>query len=495
MKYTVTSADCTQLKAKCLVVGVYGDGSLPPGTERVDQAAGGAVKRVVKNRDIDGKTGSALLITETGSLTAERILVIGLGDKKKRSIDSLASSVKAGVGLLKSTAINDVVFLCADFETENTDFSQIARLVILAIEASLYRFDEMKSKVSNGQTKLARVRLAVEGAQLSNAKRGLTQGQAIARGTHLAKDLGNLPGNVCTPSYLARQARKLGRELGFKVSVLDEKRMAELKMGALLSVSRGSREPAKLIVMEYRGAKPKAKPIVIVGKGLTFDAGGISLKPAGAMDEMKYDMCGAAAVFGTLRAAAEMKLPLNVIGVVPSSENLPDGAANKPGDIVTSMAGKTIEILNTDAEGRLILCDAITYARRYEPKTVIDVATLTGACVVALGAPASGLFSNDDDLAEKLLAAGDTIRDRAWRLPLWDEYQKLIDSPFADIANVGGRSAGAVTAACFLARFTDKLKWAHLDIAGTAWRSGAQKSATGRPVGLLSQYLIDCAAK
>jgi leucyl aminopeptidase len=322
-------------------------------------------------------------------------------------------------------------------------------------------------------------------------EKACTHGLAIANGSALTKTLADLPGNICTPTYLAEQARLLARgKRKLKVSVLEEKDMQKLGMGALLSVARGSRQPAKLIVLEYKGGKAGAKPIALVGKGLTFDAGGISIKPAEAMDEMKYDMCGGATVLGTVAACVEMDLPINVVGVIPSSENLPDGDANKPGDIVTSMSGQTIEVLNTDAEGRLILCDALTYTERFDPAAVIDIATLTGACIVALGNQASGLMANDDRLAEELLHAGEASNDRAWRLPLWDEYQEQLKSNFADMANIGGRGAGAVTAACFLARYTESFKWAHLDIAGTAWNSGAKKGATARPVPLLTQFLM-----
>jgi leucyl aminopeptidase len=307
----------------------------------------------------------------------------------------------------------------------------------------------------------------------------------------LAKDLANLPGNICTPSYLAEQARQLGRQQDkLKVTTLSEKQMERLGMNALLSVSRGSRQPARLIVMEYRGGKVGEKPVVLVGKGLTFDAGGISLKPAANMDEMKYDMCGGASVIGTLQACAELELPINLVGIVPASENLPDGEANKPGDIVTSMAGLTIEILNTDAEGRLILCDALAYAERFKPAVVIDIATLTGACIVALGHHISGLLGNDDNLMAELLEAGEACNDRAWRLPMGEEYQKQLESNFADLANIGGKGAGTITAACFLSRFAEKYKWAHLDIAGTAWKSGKEKGATGRPVPLLTELLL-----
>jgi leucyl aminopeptidase len=320
------------------------------------------------------------------------------------------------------------------------------------------------------------------------------QGDALASGMALTKDLGNLPPNVCTPNYLADQARELARRHGMKVQVFGRKDMERMGMGALLAVARGSEQPPRFIVLEHRKAG-KAKPVVLVGKGVTFDTGGISIKPAPEMDEMKFDMSGAGAVLGTLKAVAEMKLGLNVVGLIPTTENMPDGRATRPGDIVTSMSGQTVEILNTDAEGRLILCDALTYAERYEPSAVIDLATLTGACVIALGHVASGLFSNDDALAQEILAAADDAYDRAWRLPLWDDYQDQLKSNFADFANIGGRPAGSVTAACFLARFARKYKWAHLDIAGTAWRGGKEKGATARPVPLLTQFLVNRARK
>jgi leucyl aminopeptidase len=306
----------------------------------------------------------------------------------------------------------------------------------------------------------------------------------------LAKDLGNLPSNICTPSYLAKQAEELAREYKLKCQVFEEKDMHKLGMGALLAVTKGSREPAKLVVLQYQGASKKDRPVVLVGKGITFDTGGISLKPSAEMDEMKYDMSGAGSVLGTIKAVAEMRLAINVVGIIPTCENMPGGNATKPGDIVTSMSGQTIEILNTDAEGRLILCDALTYAERFDPAAVVDIATLTGACVIALGHVATGLYANDDQLADELLSAGKVAWDRAWQMPLWDDYQEQIKSPFADMANIGGRPAGSVTAACFLARYAKKYKWAHLDIAGTAWRSGKDKGSTARPVPLLTAFLI-----
>jgi leucyl aminopeptidase len=331
--------------------------------------------------------------------------------------------------------------------------------------------------------------------ELAPAEQALSQGLAMAAGVELAKDLGNLPGNFCTPTYLASEAGELARAHGMSVDVLDRADMEKLGMNTLLSVARGSHEPPKFIVLRHAGGSTDAKPIVLVGKGITFDSGGISLKPGPEMDEMKFDMCGAASVLGTLKAAAMMKLPLNVIGVIPATENMPGGSATKPGDVITSMSGQTVEILNTDAEGRLILCDALTYVERFQPDCVIDIATLTGACVIALGHVTTGLLANNETVARELLDAGNEAHDRAWQLPLFDDYQEQLKSNFADMANIGGRPAGTITAACFLSRFAEKFAWAHLDIAGTAWRSGKDKGATGRPVPLLSHFLIERAQR
>jgi leucyl aminopeptidase len=321
-------------------------------------------------------------------------------------------------------------------------------------------------------------------------QQALAEAAATADGVDLAKTLGNLPPNVCTPAYLADEARKLARQYKLGVEVLERADMHKLGMGALLAVASGSRNPPKLIVLHYHGAAKGKKPLVLVGKGITFDTGGISLKPAGEMDEMKFDMSGAGSVLGAVRALAGMKAPVNVVGVIPACENMPGGQATRPGDIVTTLSGQTVEILNTDAEGRLILCDALTYAARFNPEKVIDIATLTGACVVALGHVASGVFANDEALAAEVLAAADDARDPAWRLPLWEEYQEQLRSNFADFANIGGRPGGAITAACYLARFTRKMKWAHLDVAGTAWKSGREKGSTGRPVPLLVRFAL-----
>jgi leucyl aminopeptidase len=353
----------------------------------------------------------------------------------------------------------------------------------------------LKSKPPEAKRALRKVVMLVANrGDVSAAEAAVDRAVAIAEGVALAKDLGNLPGNVCTPTYLAEQAQELGKRHGIRVEVLEQKEMEKLGMGSFLAVARGSRQPPKLIVLEYHGGKRDAAPVALVGKGITFDTGGISIKPAPEMDEMKFDMCGAASVLGTMRAVAQMRLPMNVVGVIPATENMPGGNAIKPGDIVTTLSGQTVEILNTDAEGRLILCDALTYVERYKPSAVVDIATLTGAMVIALGHIATGLFSNSDALARELLSAGETAWDRAWHLPLWDEYQDALKSNFADFPNIGSRAGGSITAACFLSRFTKSFPWAHLDIAGTAWKSGAEKGATGRPVALLAHFLARRAA-
>lgn len=362
----------------------------------------------------------------------------------------------------------------------------IAEEIALSLEQSQYRYEEFKSKKKPAR-KLSKVLFATAADKDPSAS--IKKGEAIGQGINLSRDLGNKPGNACTPTYLAELAVEM-QDMGIETSILDEDQMRELGMGSLLSVSAGSEQPAKLIVMQYRGAAESVKPYALVGKGITFDTGGISLKPGAAMDEMKFDMCGAASVFGAVHTAAKLKLPINLVAVIAAAENMPSGTATKPGDIVTSMSGQTIEVLNTDAEGRLVLCDALSYVARFEPETIIDIATLTGACVIALGSHASGLYANDDQLAGDLLASASKTGDKAWRMPLWPEYDKQLESNFADMANIGGREAGSVTAACFLARFTKGQKWAHLDIAGTAWKSGKAKGATGRPVRLLTDYLI-----
>jgi len=493
MRFSAKSGSPEQESTACIVAGVFEGQHLTPAAEALDHGTSGAVAAVIKNGDIKGKPGQTLMLHNPSGVEAGRILLVGCGKKDELSEADYRKAVQATAGALKASAATDAVSCLAEVSVGERRVDWKVRQAVEAMGNALYIYDETKSEKNEDRPVLEEMVFLTAGeTETKAADQAIREGSAVSSGVALAKELANLPGNYCTPTYLAEQAEAMGKTYkSLKVSVLEEQDMEKLGMGALLSVSRGSRQPAKLITIEYRGGDSGEKPVVLVGKGLTFDAGGISLKPAAAMDEMKYDMCGGAGVIGTMKAVAELGLPLNVVAVVPSSENLPDGAANKPGDIVTSMSGQTIEILNTDAEGRLILCDALTYSAKFEPDSVIDVATLTGACVIALGKQASGVMGNDEALVEELLDAGQSSGDRAWELPVWDEYQEQLKSNFADMANVGGREAGTITAACFLSRYTKEYRWAHLDIAGTAWVSGKEKGATGRPVPLLMQYLID----
>jgi len=479
-----------------MVLGVFSGRVLHDAARQFDAATGHLIQKRIKQGDFNGGLGQTLALFDPPGLQCARLVLMGCGKRDEFDLAAYRKACTAAAMSVHALRVKETIFWLSGLPVKGMDTAGKARHAAESFADALYFFDQMKSQSTENKPVLSRLAFGVDDkADKAGATTGARIGDAIANGTNFAKDLGNLPGNVCTPTYLAQQAQKLARgRKKIKTTVLDQKAMEKLGMGSLLSVARGSRQPPKLIIMEYRGGGAKQAPVALVGKGLTFDAGGISLKQSKDMDEMKYDMCGGSSVFGTLIAASELDLPINVVGVVPSSENLPDGDANKPGDIVTSMSGQTIEVLNTDAEGRLILCDALTYTARYKPAVVIDIATLTGACVVALGKVASGLFSNDDQLADQLLAAGERSQDRVWRLPLWTDYQALLDSNFADMANIGGPTAGAITAACFLARFTREYRWAHLDIAGTAWKVGKEKGSTGRVVPLLTQFLIDHAA-
>ena len=510
MKFSVLTRDPSATASECVVVGVYQDQSadkskrgskpksnpearLTPTAQRIDAASGNRISGLLADRDLDGSVGSYQMLYQLDGVRAKRVLLVGLG--KLGDFDASAARRVAAVAAQQLNARNiaesGVCLLEGEAENDKTSYRRRARNLVEAMEAALYRYTQTKSgDAAKSSTKLKQVTVFCAADDEKAVAEGLKQGNAVARAVAQVRDYANLPGNICTPSFLADEAKKMGKASGIKTTILSEAQMQKLGMNALLSVSRGSREPAKFIIMEYRNGAKDAAPVVLVGKGLTFDAGGISIKPSAAMDEMKYDMCGGASVLGALQAAAELELPLNLIGIVASSENLPDGAANKPGD-VTSMSGTTIEILNTDAEGRLLLCDALTYAERYQPAAVVDIATLTGACMVALGNQASGLFSNAQELADELLAAGKASGDSAWQLPAWDEYDSQLKSNFADLANIGGRYAGAITAACFLKHFAKKFHWAHLDVAGTAWNSGADKGATGRPTPLLIEFLLN----
>ncbi|GAA5317866.1 MAG: leucyl aminopeptidase [Candidatus Pelagadaptatus aseana] len=492
MKFQAKVAELLTHKSQCLVLPVVDGKKQPPATQTFDKACGNIVSRLLDSGDLKPRNGSTLLLTQQPGCSSERVLLIGVGNMDKAiSSDNYAKLINsAALALSRTPAKNASVFF-GDIKVANQEENWKARQLAKAFSNALYRFDDFKSSKSAKPTLKTVTYSVKQQKQVTETNKALKTGLATASGMSLAKTLGNLPGNVCTPAYLANQARKMARsEAKLSAKVLGQKQMQELGMGSFLSVAKGSDQEGKLIVLEYKGAKKSEAPFVLVGKGITFDTGGISLKPGAAMDEMKYDMCGAASVFGTLQSVVELQLPINLVVIVAAAENMPSGGASKPGDIVTSMSGKTIEILNTDAEGRLVLCDALTYAERFKPKAVIDVATLTGACVVALGAHATGLYSNDDKLANTLLQAGVAAQDKAWQMPLWDEYQSQLDSNFADMANIGGPKAGSVTAACFLARFTESYPWAHLDIAGTAWHSGANKGATGRPVSLLLEYLM-----
>jgi len=481
--------------APCVAVGVFEPRKLSAAAEALDRAARGALRAVLKSGDMDGKLGATRLLYKLPNLAAERVLLVGLGKESELGPKAYREAVRAATSAAADTGATEAQLYLVELPVKEHALAWRARHGALVAAEALYRFDAMRSKKAPPPA-LKRVTFALaRKSGEADAERGLAEGRAIAAGMSLAKDLGNLPSNVCTPTYLAEAAQKLAREWQLGVRVFERRDMEKLGMRTALSVTQASHQPPKFIELRYRGAGKNAKPIVLVGKGITFDTGGISLKPAADMDEMKFDMCGAASVLGTLRAIAELETDLNVVGLIPAIENMPGGHASKPGDIVTSMSGQTVEILNTDAEGRLILCDALTYAERFEPAAVVDVATLTGACVIALGHVASGLYSNREELAEELLEAGREAWDRAWQMPLWDDYQEQLKSPFADVANIGGRPAGSVTAACFLSRFTDKYAWAHLDIAGTAWTSGRNKGATGRPVSLLTTFLLNRAAK
>ncbi|MBK8318280.1 MAG: leucyl aminopeptidase [Betaproteobacteria bacterium] len=496
MEFSIKSGSPEKQRSACVVAGVFESRKLTLPAELLDNASDGYISEILRRGDMEGKAGTTLLLQKVPGTLCERVLLVGLGKEKDFREKEFCNAVRTAVKTLNETGAFDASIFLTELAVKKRSVAwRIRQTAMIALDAT-YKFDQFKSKKDEVRRPLRKLTLGVERRnELALSEEALNQGIAIAQGMALAKTLGNLPPNICHPSYLAEQAQAMAAEFKLGCEILDTADMEKLGMHSLLSVARGAHQPPKLIVLSYKGAKASEKPIVLVGKGVTFDTGGISLKPAAEMDEMKYDMCGAAGVLGTMQAVARMQLPINLTVIVPATENMPGGNASRPGDIVTSMSGQTIEILNTDAEGRLILCDALTYAERFEPDTVIDVATLTGACVVALGGVASGLFANKDSLAHELLDAGNEAHDRAWHMPLWDDYQELLKSPFADMGNIGGRWGGAITAACFLSRFTKKYDWAHLDIAGTAWKSGAEKGATGRPVPLLTHYLMQRAGK
>ena len=492
MEFNIKSGSPEKQRVACVIVGVYEARKLSFAADLLDRISNGFISDVLRRGDMEGKLGSTLVLHSVPHTLCDRLMLVGLGKERDFREKEYRDAVRASLAALAKTAAVEAVSYLTELTLKKRDVEwMIETAACLSLDAQ-YRFDQFKSKTDDAPRSLRKLTLSVSRrSDLAEGEVGLVRGLAIANGMKLARDLGNLPGNVCTPAYLADTARALAERFGCECTVLEQDDMAELGMGSLLSVGKGSIQPPKLIVLKHNGGPAGQKPVVLVGKGITFDTGGISLKPGEGMDEMKFDMCGAASVLGAFQAAVEMKLPLNVITVVAAAENMPSGGASKPGDIVTSLSGQTIEILNTDAEGRLVLCDALTYCERFEPAAVVDVATLTGACIIALGHQASALFSNQDHLSRELQAAADEAADRVWPMPMWEEYHEVLKSNFADVANVGGRPGGSITAACFLSRFTKAYDWAHLDIAGVAWKSGKEKGATGRPVPLLTQFLQD----
>nr|WP_314489043.1 leucyl aminopeptidase [uncultured Pseudomonas sp.] len=493
MELVVKSVAAVSVKTATLVLCVGEGRVLGALAQPIDQASNGAIGAVLKRGDLSGKVGQTLLLQALPGLKAERVLLVGIGKEQALNDRNWRKVANAVAGALKGLGGSDATLVLDDVVVEGREghYGKY-RLLAETLLAGTYVFDRFKSQKAEPRA-LKKITLLTSEAGLAEVERGLKHARAISAGMALTRDLGNLPPNLCHPSFLAEQAKDMGKaHKNLKVEVLDEKKIKDLGMGAFYAVGQGSEQPPRLIVLNYQGAKKSEKPYVLVGKGITFDTGGISLKPGAGMDEMKYDMCGAASVFGTLQAVLELQLPINLVCLLACAENMPSGGATRPGDIVTTMSGQTVEILNTDAEGRLVLCDTLTYAERFKPQAVIDIATLTGACIVALGSHTTGLLGNDDGLLNQLLDAGKRADDRAWQLPLFEEYQEQLDSPFADIANIGGPKAGTITAACFLSRFAKQYQWAHMDIAGTAWISGGkEKGATGRPVPLLTQYLLD----
>ncbi|HFB67118.1 MAG TPA: leucyl aminopeptidase [Aeromonadales bacterium] len=497
MEFSIKSGSAEKQRTACLVVGVYEPRKLTAAGELLDSVSDGYISNLLRRGDMDGKLGQMLLLQNVPNTLSDRVMLVGCGKERELNENNYRKIIATAINKLNETGSMEAHSYLTELNLKGRDSYWKIRFAIEATLETLYTFDQFKSKKSEARRPLRRFIFNVSSRrELPVGEQAINEGVAISNGIREAKNLANMPGNICNPPFLAANAEKFADEFThITTTILDESELEEMGAGAFVAVSKGSDIPGKLIIMEYQGGSAEDKPLVLVGKGITFDTGGISLKPGAQMDEMKYDMGGSASVFGTLRAAAELKLPLNIVCVLAAAENMPSGNAARPGDIVTSLSGKTIEILNTDAEGRLVLCDALTYAERFNPELIIDIATLTGAVIIGLGHHASGLMSNHNPLAHELLNAGEKSNDRAWRLPIWEEYHEGLKSNFADFANIAGRAGGSITAACFLAKFMRKYQWAHLDIAGTAWRSGQNKGATGRPVALLTQFLLERVAK
>lgn len=494
MKYSTWSGSPIQLATDCLILPVNDGGTLPALTAAIDKACGGLITRLLKQGDFEPTLGQTLLLHHLPGLQAKRLLLAGCGKTTPLSMASFQKMMRATLQTLIASKAKTAHIALTHLSVDHYHESDLIKHTICLAENGLYQFEHYRSEKRPSPALQAMHFYLSHQKHRARAKKAIAEGVAVSAGVYFTRDLANEPPNVCTPAWIAEQAKKLSKQINtISVRVLAETELKKLGMGALLAVGQGSAQSPRMICLEYRSKSAKKAPVVLVGKGITFDTGGISLKPQDSLPGMKYDMCGAATVLGTLKAAALLKLPIHLVGLIPSAENMPGGSAYKPEDIITSLSGQTIEVLNTDAEGRLILCDALTYAERYKPDVVIDIATLTGAVVIALGSHATGLMANDQALTDALIDAGRKSYDRAWQLPLWDDYQDALKSPYADMANVGGRQAGSITAACFLSRFTKKYRWAHLDVAGTAamMMGGPDRYATGRPVPLLMQYLIN----
>lgn len=494
MKFTINAACPEAQKTACFIAGVYNNRQLTPAASFLDTSSEGFLSTLLKQGDLDGKAGQTLLLhtVPTVNAWAQRVLLVACGEETALNDNQYREILRKTIAFLNCTGVTDATCMLTELNVKNRDMHWKIRQIVEVFRDTSYLFNQFKSNPEPIAQMVKQVTLPVPKTDLERAERALLEGLAIANGVQKTKDLSNTPANVCTPSFLAEEAMALAKAFpALKTTVLEKTQLEALKMGALLAVGQGSIHPPKLITIEYRGHDTK-HPILLVGKGITFDTGGNSLKTPASMIGMKYDMCGGASVLGAIQAAAELKLPLHIIGLIPTAENMPGSKAIRPEDIVTTLSGQTVEILNTDAEGRLILCDALTYGERFNPDMVIDIATLTGACAMALGRFPNGLFSNHPPLSEALIQAGQFSGDRCWELPLWEDYQENLSSCYADMANISNvPEGGAITAACFLARFTKTFRWAHLDVAGTARGAGKDRGATGRPVSLLVQYLLD----
>jgi len=497
MEFSIKSGSVEKQRTACLVIGVYEPRKLTHVGEQVDAISDNFIGNLLRRGDMEGKLGQILLLHHVPNTLADRILLVGCGKERELTETQYQTIIRKTVKTLNETGSMDAICYLSELKVKGRDTYWKIRFAVETARQSLYTFDQFKSQKDEARRPLRRFVFNVSSRRdLPIGDLAIKQGNAIASGCAETKDLANTPGNICTPNYLAHRAHEFADEFEhITTTVISQQALKEMGAGAFVAVAQGSDNEGNLTIMEYKGGNVGENPVALVGKGITFDTGGISLKPGDAMDEMKYDMGGAASVFGAMRAIAEMELPINVVAIIAAAENMPSGKACRPGDIVTSLSGQTIEILNTDAEGRLVLCDALTYAERYNPDVVIDIATLTGAIIIALGYEASGLFSNHNPLAHDLLSASEKANDRAWRFPIWEEYASQLNSNFADFSNLGGKAAGSITAAVFLSKFAKKYQWAHIDIAGVAWKSGKAKGATGRPVPLLTQYLIDKASK